>query len=140
MVGNNPNVPSSRSEGPGSVRAITNGSGSLILTYQTDEFGIPTSSQGTSTQPFQYTGQQVDGNGLVYLRARYCDPTSGRFLGRDPAFGNTLNPIILNRYAYARNNPLMFVDLSGRFAIQQAEAMCAAEGLSCGNLTHDMAV
>jgi YD repeat-containing protein len=34
-------------DGLGSVRAITDGTGSVVQTYQTDEFGIPTLSQGT---------------------------------------------------------------------------------------------
>ena len=107
------NVQVYHTDGLGSVRAITNGAGTLIQTYQTDEFGIPTNSQGTSTQPFQYTGQQVDGNGLVYLRARYYDPTSGRFLSRDISFGATASPLTLNRYTYVRNGPVNLVDPMG---------------------------
>ncbi|MGH7862175.1 MAG: RHS repeat-associated core domain-containing protein, partial [Candidatus Dormibacteraceae bacterium] len=84
-----------------------------IQTYQTDEFGIPTSSQGTSTQPFGYTGQQVDGDGLIYLRARMYDPTSGRLLGRDVVGGSTLLPASLNRYSYTQDNPMNMSDPSG---------------------------
>ena len=58
------NVEVYHTDGLGSVWAITNGSGTLIQAYQTDEFGIPTQSNGTSIQPFGFTGQQVDGNGL----------------------------------------------------------------------------
>jgi hypothetical protein len=43
---------------------------SNVQTYQTDAFGVPTGTQGTSQQPFGYTGQQQDQDGLVYLRAR----------------------------------------------------------------------
>ena len=64
------------------MRAITDNNGSVTETYQTDAFGVPTQVQGTSAQPFQFTGQQQDDNGLIYLRARYYDPTSGRFLSR----------------------------------------------------------
>ena len=72
----------------GSVRAITNGLGNVIARYSTDEFGIPTQTQGTSTQPSQFTGQQRDGeSGLYYLWARMYDPTIGRFLSRDPFSG-----------------------------------------------------
>lgn len=72
------NVQVYHTNGLGSVRAITDASGTLIETYQTDPFGVPTQTQGTSSQPFGYTGQQADPNGLLYLRARYYDPTSGR--------------------------------------------------------------
>ncbi|MBI3965959.1 MAG: hypothetical protein HY329_10020 [Chloroflexi bacterium] len=44
-------------------------------------------TQGTKTGPFQYTGEQRDGNGLVYLRARMYDPQLGRFLRQDSLAG-----------------------------------------------------
>ncbi|MGH2410875.1 MAG: RHS repeat-associated core domain-containing protein, partial [Chloroflexota bacterium] len=108
------NVQVYHTDGLGSVRAITNGSGTLIQTYQTDEFGIPTQSSGTSTQPFGFTGQQVDGNGLVYLRARYYDPGIGRFLNRDEFSGLAGVPSSLNRYLYALDNPATAADPTGR--------------------------
>lgn len=52
------NVQVYHTDGLGSIRAITNGSGTLIQTYQTDEFGIPTSSQGASSQPLGFSGEQ----------------------------------------------------------------------------------
>lgn len=34
---------------------------------------------------FRFTGEQVDaGTGFVYLRARYMDPGTGRFISQDP--------------------------------------------------------
>jgi RHS repeat-associated protein len=74
---------------------------------------VPTATQGTSQQPFGYTGQQQDGNGLVYLRARYYDPQSGRFLSRDAAQGKVDDPLSLDRYAYAHDRPTLLVDPSG---------------------------
>ncbi len=70
-------------DGLGSVRAITNLDDriSVIETYQTDAFGVPTQTQGGVSQPFQFTGQQRDAeSGLYYLRARMYDPTTGRFI------------------------------------------------------------
>ena len=43
-------------DGLGSVRAITDSSGSIVQTYQTNEFGIPLLTQGTSPEPFRFTG------------------------------------------------------------------------------------
>lgn len=100
-------------DGLGSVRAITNGSGALIQTDQTDAFGIPTSTQGTSTQPFGFTGQQVDGDGLVYLRAREYDPTSGRFIQRDLDGGSLTDPPSTNRFIYVQDNPANSSDPTG---------------------------
>ncbi len=91
---------------------------------------MPTHTQGTSTQPFQFTGQQRDGNGLIYLRARYYDPTTGRFLSRDTLAGEFTAPSTLNRFAYALNNPVTNGDSSGLWCEEgeptQGGAPCGA--------------
>jgi hypothetical protein len=57
------------------VRALTDAGGAVVQTYRTDEFGVPTLVEGTSAQPFQYTGEQRDQEtGLVYLRADRDNP------------------------------------------------------------------
>jgi RHS repeat-associated protein len=47
--------------------------------------------------------------GLYYYRARYYDPTAGRFLGEDPIRFNS-GP---NFFSYVRNNPTNLIDPSG---------------------------
>ncbi|HVB97302.1 MAG TPA: hypothetical protein VNG11_06185, partial [Chloroflexota bacterium] len=54
----NGNLQVYHTDGLGSVRAISDNNGNVIQTYQTDPFGVPTQVQGTSTQPFQFTGQR----------------------------------------------------------------------------------
>ncbi len=97
----------------GSVRALTDGSGNLIETYRTDAFGAPTATQGSSTQPFGYTGEQADMTGLVYLRARMYDLQTGRFLQRDTVAKSGPGVSGWNRYTYAANNPTTITDPSG---------------------------
>jgi len=97
----------------GSVRAITDAAGAVTATWRTDEFGIPTASTGTSSQPFAFTGEPRDATGLTYLRARYYDPSLGRFMSRDPLVGNPRSCQTLNRYAYVGNNPVTYADPSG---------------------------
>ena len=106
----------SHADGLGSVRGLTDATGALIQTYRTDAFGMPTATQGSSTQSFQFTGEQVDPTGLVYLRARMYDPTSGRFLQRDTVFGSVRAPQSIDRYIYVVNNPLRLTDAGGLFA------------------------
>ncbi|MBI3974353.1 MAG: hypothetical protein HY332_23990 [Chloroflexi bacterium] len=68
----------------GSVRALTDGAGTVVQTYATDEFGVPIASgtQGSRTQPFGYTGEQRDAaSGFVYLRDRYTATTNHRLGG-----------------------------------------------------------
>ena len=98
----------------GSIRAVSDASGAVIATYRTDEFGVPTSSTGASGSPFRYTGEPLDASGLTYLRARYYDPSLGRFMSRDPFAGAAWAPTSLNRFAYVDNNPTRFTDPSGR--------------------------
>ena len=51
-----------------------------------------------------------------YLRARWYNPKSGRFLERDSLFGTATVPGSLHRYAYAHNNPLVYHDPTGHWA------------------------
>ena len=44
---------------------------------------------------------------MYYLRARYYDPTTGRFTQQDPAEDG------YNWYVYGNQNPAMFVDFNG---------------------------
>lgn len=57
-------------DGLGSVRALTDSAGTIVQSYSTDEYGVPSGTTGGSTQPFRYTGEQRDGeSGFYYLRA-----------------------------------------------------------------------
>ena len=97
-------------DGLGSVTSLSNSAGSLAQTYGYDSFGKQLSSTGSLTNPFQYTGRELDTEtGLYYMRARYLDPATGRFLSEDPtAFDSGVN-----FYAYVLNNPASFVDPFG---------------------------
>ena len=70
-------------------------------------------SVGTRTSNFQFTGQQVDGRGLVYLRARYLEPAVGRFLSRDVWEGDPNQPMSYNGWLYAAGNPVNRDDPTG---------------------------
>jgi RHS repeat-associated protein len=112
------NVQVYHTDGLGSVRAITNRDDriSVIETYQTDAFGVPTQTQGGVSQPFPFTGQQRDAStGLYYLRARVYDPNIGRFLSQDPFHGFIRDPLSLGRYAYVQNNPATLLDPTGLY-------------------------
>ncbi len=63
--------------------------------------------------PFGYTGEYTDSeSGLVYLRARYYDPSTQQFLTVDPALASTEQA-----YAYVGGSPTNFVDATGQWAI-----------------------
>lgn len=60
------------------------------------------------------TGKERDTeSGLDYFGARYFGSTMGRFMSPDPLGGHLADPQTLNKYVYARNNPLIYVDPDG---------------------------
>ncbi|WP_447663665.1 polymorphic toxin-type HINT domain-containing protein [Paenibacillus sp. D51F] len=82
--------------------------------YQYDIWGGLISSKETKSNPFLYSGEYWDSSaGLQYLRARWYDPSVGRFINEDPYQGKIINPLSLNLYTYVENNPLTRVDPSG---------------------------
>ena len=94
----------------GDVVKLVNSSGVVIKTYEYDEYGnvIDYYFEEDDDNPFRYCGEYYDNeSGLIYLRARYYDPTIGRFISEDPIRDN------LNWYVYCGNNPINFVDPSG---------------------------
>ena len=71
---------------------------------------------GASPTDFGYTGQRFEADlGLYDYNARYYNPTLGRFISTDMIVPNVANPQDLNRYAYAANNPLRYVDPTGHW-------------------------
>jgi RHS repeat-associated protein len=90
---------------------LTDGSGNVTATYAYDVFGALRASTGTGSTEYRFTGQQADApTGFQYLRARYYDPSTGRFLSKDPFRGLLEKPGSQHRYAYTRNDPVNWVD------------------------------
>ena len=97
-------------DGLGSVTSLSGSAGALADTYTYNAFGVLTASTGTLGNPFQYTGRDYDSEtGLRYYRARYYDPSIGRFISEDPiVFSGGVN-----FYKYVFNNPVRMTDASG---------------------------
>jgi len=119
----------------GSVVQTTNGSGNLPKNYEYDAFGVEKSPVTTDTNYFRYCGEYYDKEtGGYYLRARYYDPTLGRFSQED-SFRDGLN-----WYVYCGNNPVRFVDPSGAWTIAiggEGAAAFALRGTAGGQLVYD---
>jgi len=64
---------------------------------------------------FGFAGEWTDQSGMQYLRARYYDPSVGRFVSRDGWEGNVFDPYTLNRWNYGFSNPVRYTDLAGNF-------------------------
>jgi RHS repeat-associated protein len=68
-----------------------------------------------------YTGQRLDGSGLLYYQARYYDPQLGVFISPDSLIPDPTHYPAYHRYLYADANPLKYNDPTGH---------CAEAGLS----------
>lgn len=69
----------------GSIRLITNASGSVVGTFTFTPYGSPLGSSGSVTSLIGYAGQYTDPNtGLTYNQARWYDPTTGSLMSVDP--------------------------------------------------------
>ena len=97
-------------DGLGSITSLTDGSGQLAASYVYDSFGKLTTSTGTVANPFQFTGREFDSEtGLYYYRARYYDPSVGRFLSEDPC----RSEVGVSAFGYVDSNPVNYLDWDG---------------------------
>jgi RHS repeat-associated protein len=100
----------------GSVRQLAEASGQVSLAQGWDLFGVPFERSAVNGQrsPFGYTGEQWDASAeLLFLRARYYDPSTGRFLTRDIWEGDPNQPLSFNAWLYGYANPIRWVDHTG---------------------------
>jgi len=87
-------------------------------TYEYDAFGNEINHTGTTPNNYLYRGEQWDPDlGLYYLRARYYNPVTGRFMSRDPEDGIPTDPVTMQTYVYADGDPVNATDPNGRSAV-----------------------
>ncbi len=121
--------------GHGDVTGLVDIDGVLIGSFDYEAFGDILEETGIGETPFKYAGEYQDlSSGLIYLWARYYDPSTGRFISEDPHWdisnmiygddGNGGIPNIAaimqgsNLYVYVRNNPVNRWDTTGRLEEQ----------------------
>jgi len=96
----------------GSIRSVTGENGEVLAESDYGPYGAALTTNHSEAVPqvtrFGFAGEYADESGLIYLRARYYDPTTGQFLTRDPLESTTKNA-----YGYTGGNPLQFVDPLG---------------------------
>lgn len=97
----------------GSVRTITDPTGQPQWSYAWEPYGVNRSTvqhtPGAAANPIGWAGEYADPTGLVHLRARQYDPTTGRFTTPDPAGAASASAT----YTYAAANPLSYADPYG---------------------------
>ena len=69
----------------GDVTALADAAGTITKNYLYDAFGNEQTEDAADTNPFRYAGEYFDAeSGNIYLRNRYYDVSTGRFISEDP--------------------------------------------------------
>ena len=99
----------------GSPVAATDANGTLLWRESYAPYGERLTREASGNDTVWYTGKPEEAAfGLNYFGARWYDPKIGRFMGVDPAGFSADNIQSFNRYAYANNNPYLYVDPDGK--------------------------
>lgn len=99
----------------GSTVGLTGLSGLYLNRYAYQPFGQEIFETETVANPFEFIGRwgvAEEASGLDFMRARYYDNSTGRFLATDP-IGIQGG---LNLYGYSQNNPVSYIDPNGELA------------------------
>lgn len=115
---------------------VTNSAGTLEELLDYYPYGDIRLDQkvGSYSEQNKFAGHEYDvDTGLNYAVSRYYNSAFGRWTSQDPAFlalgddsktesitqlnteAYLMDPQALNSYSYARNNPLMYVDIDGNY-------------------------
>lgn len=94
-----------------------------------DAWGQVRSGGGSGDQKGRHSAnlghKQDDESGLIYMRARFCDTSSGRFVSEDPARNG------INWFTYCENNPVSQTDFDGKDPeLDARQALGWARGLT----------
>ena len=101
----------------GNTVALTDNSGNVTdqYAYSIDPYGFSITSQGSTENPFKFVGRygvMDEGNNIYFMRARYYDAETGRFLNEDPLGFEGGD---LDLYVYVNDNPITGIDPEGLF-------------------------
>ena len=114
----------------GSSNYVTDANGKVYEHLEYFPFGETWVEESTNTQrtPYLFTSKELDEEtGLYYYGARYYDPRVSQFISADPLLSRNPEKGIdrsqfLNAYAYANNNPVMFIDPTGQEPQESSKA------------------
>ncbi len=128
----------------GDVVQLTDAAGTVTQEYEYDAFGNEQNPSANDTNPLRYCGEYFDAEtSTIYLRARYYDPSIGRFTSADTVLQIMVelssgievpDPLSLNRYTYCHNNPVKYMDSTGNFVISTTVLLVAAGAAIVGTI------
>ena len=120
----------------GGTNVTTDEDGEVTQTLDYYPYGSQRIATGSFSEQRRFIGEEYDPDtDFSYLNARYYQGSRGQFMSQDPVFllmgdrkgmkemaqqelGAILaDPQVLNSYNYARNNPIVFKDSSGKWYV-----------------------
>ena len=107
------------------ILGLVDDSGNIVVKYKYDAYGNRISITDTSgcdlgnINPFRYKGYYYDDDAqMYYCKSRFYVPSWHRWLNSDSiSYLEPKNITSLNLFTYCNNNPVMYVDPTGRFTI-----------------------
>ncbi len=99
----------------GSTSLVADAAGATLTETRYEPYGQPYWQWGATRTDFGFTGQRLDGFGLMDYNARYYSSTLGRFISPDTIIPQPGSPLAWDRYSYTNNNPVNGVDPSGHW-------------------------
>ena len=96
----------------GSTNVVTDQNGDVV--EETSYLPFGEILEGGESK-FTFTGKEADSTGIMYFGARYYSPFLRKFTQPDTVIQDVYDPQSLNRYSYARNNPVKYVDETGNW-------------------------
>ena len=128
----------------GGTNVATDEDGEVVQTLDYYPYGSQRIATGSFDEQRGFIGEEYDAEStLNYLNARYYEGSRGQFMSQDPvslALGDPArvreitqrelrevlaDPQALNSYAYARNNPILLTDPSGKCFEPLSAIVCA---------------
>jgi RHS repeat-associated protein len=100
-------------DGSKNLRVELSSAGAVTAAFRYRSYGQVSQGTTTSQNYLGFLSQQADPSGLIYMRARWYDPATGRFVSRDAAPGDPGTPATLNLYGYGAANPVRIADPTG---------------------------
>jgi RHS repeat-associated protein len=115
------------------VRQLSDESGQTTDTYTYDAYGNLVQTTGNTQNSYLYRSEQFDSNlEMQYLRARYYDQNSGRFVSTDPFEGWQEQPMSRHTYLYGNNNPVKNSDPTGYFTLTEGQSIALILNIFAG--------
>jgi RHS repeat-associated protein len=119
----------------GTHSLVTDANGTMPPQEESDfyPYGGEIPVSGSDSNHYKFTGKEHDAeSGLDNFEARYLGSSLGRFMSPDPASllaQKPTSPQSWNLYAYAMNNPLVFIDPTGLDCVYANDAGNGVESI-----------